>query len=131
MKPETEKPSKEDTPIEGVTPPVKSAEEPTQITVADPPQNRAPQNELTQEEIAKAKEIIRWLKENGCRVTSPIAISYKAETRIAGNFAYTRHGPNNLVTLQNLGPDKVELTIINVGSATFTFHADGELQPAK
>ncbi|MXY99395.1 hypothetical protein F4Y93_01635 [Candidatus Poribacteria bacterium] len=135
MKPETEKPSKEDTPIKVGTPLVKSVEEPTQITVTDPTQNGAPQNELTQEEIAKAKEIIKWLKENGYTVSQYNDYFYRVSKR---------NGPVGIseeplgvvsvgeVMLKSLvEANKVVLTVKNIGTATFTFDANGELQPAK
>ena len=84
-------------------------------------------NELTPAEIDKATEIKTWLKKNGYTVRKG-TLSKNGDPRVGLGGALILHGP---VTQMDMKNGKVKLTIENIGSATFTIDANGELQPAK
>ena len=98
------------------------------LTVTNPPQNRAPQNELTQGEIAKARKIKTWLKENGYTVTNVSITNSNPNNRDIGTAPRLgATASNGTVTILNMGNYKVKVSVKNVGSAIFIYD-NGELQ---
>ena len=72
------------------------------------------------------KLLKQWLKNNGYPVTLN-SIPHEGVTSTLVSDTTSIHN----VTLENLGNNKVRLTVENVGEAIFTIDANGELQPTQ
>ena len=127
------KEQKEPLPKERVDPqrPVtqESADEQESVVKPVPPGDTERTDTLSEAEKAEAEKVKKWLKENGYTVTL-YSVSHKnGSTAMALGLGSSATVDN--VTLVNLGNNKVRLTLRNVGAATFTIDANGELQPTK